>query len=93
VEEVSIFLFHLRPRSVARAHFARDRRFRRILRGYLAAGARVAAAEIAEFLCRTRFVVPGDTVEAETVVVREPLFSLTPRNDGPKRSWRSSASR
>jgi anaerobic magnesium-protoporphyrin IX monomethyl ester cyclase len=52
-------LYHLRPRSLLRAMAAPDRRYRRILRAYLATGARVLLAEAAEFLFATRFVPPG----------------------------------
>jgi anaerobic magnesium-protoporphyrin IX monomethyl ester cyclase len=52
-------LYHLRPRALLRPLFDADRRFRRIMRSYLAAGARVVLAELAEFLCRTRFEPPG----------------------------------
>jgi anaerobic magnesium-protoporphyrin IX monomethyl ester cyclase len=52
-------LYHLRPRSILRAMVASDRLYRRILRSYLALGARVLLAEAAEFLLATRFVPPG----------------------------------
>ncbi|MBI4584927.1 MAG: hypothetical protein HY717_13015 [Planctomycetes bacterium] len=51
--------FHLRPRGLLRALAGLDRRYRQILRAYLAAGARTLLAEMAEFLFRTRFVAPG----------------------------------
>jgi anaerobic magnesium-protoporphyrin IX monomethyl ester cyclase len=52
-------LYHLRPRALARLLFHRDRRYRRIMRSYMGAGARVVLAEVAEFLFRTRFESPG----------------------------------
>jgi anaerobic magnesium-protoporphyrin IX monomethyl ester cyclase len=52
-------LFHLRPRALLRLFHGGDRRVRRILRSSLAVGARVVAAEVAEFLFATRFVARG----------------------------------
>ncbi len=43
-------LFHLRPRALERLLIGGDARYRQIMRGYLAAGARVVLAEIGEFL-------------------------------------------
>jgi anaerobic magnesium-protoporphyrin IX monomethyl ester cyclase len=45
--------FHLRPRALVRLVLGGDARTRRILRGYLAAGARVVAAEAREFFGRS----------------------------------------
>jgi anaerobic magnesium-protoporphyrin IX monomethyl ester cyclase len=56
-------LFHLRPRALWRMLFGTDKRFRRILRAYLAAGFWVVLAEAAEFLFRTHFVKPGRPTE------------------------------
>ena len=55
-------LFHLRPRGLLRLLTGPDRRYRRILRSYLASGVRVVAAEIGEFLFRTRFTVAMDRI-------------------------------
>ena len=52
-------LFHLRPHGLLRLWTGPDGRYRRILRSYLAAGIRVVAAEIGEFLFGTRFSVAG----------------------------------
>ncbi len=52
-------LYHLRPRGLLRLICGGDRRVRRILRSSLAAGVRVVAAEVAEFLFATRFVPRG----------------------------------
>ncbi len=46
-------LFHLRPKALWRMIAAPDARYRRILRAYLATGARVVVAEIGEFLWRS----------------------------------------
>jgi hypothetical protein len=54
-------LFHLRPRALLRLFHGGDRRVRRILRSSLALGARVVAAEVAEFLFATRFVARGSS--------------------------------
>ena len=52
-------LYHLRPSGLFRLICGGDRRVRRILRSSLAAGVRVVAAEVAEFLFATRFVPRG----------------------------------
>ena len=52
-------LYHLRPSALLRLICGGDRRVRRILRSSLAAGVRVVAAEVAEFLFATRFVPRG----------------------------------
>jgi anaerobic magnesium-protoporphyrin IX monomethyl ester cyclase len=52
-------LFHLRPKSLWRMLAGPDRRCRHQLRGYMAAGMPVVAAEGVEFLFQTRFVPVG----------------------------------
>lgn len=52
-------LYHLRPRSILRLFSGGDVPSRRIFRSLLATGVRVCAAEIGEFLFRTRFAAPG----------------------------------
>ena len=74
-------LYHLRPRALLRPFFNPDRRFRRIMRSYLAAGARVVLAELAEFLFRTRFESPGSMTSI-------PGFPAeTRREAGPPRTF------
>jgi len=70
-------LFHLRPRALGRLLRDPDRRFRRLLRAYFWAGARVVAAEAAEFLFRTRFVAPGSLAR----VPGYPSLGLEPERD------------
>lgn len=43
-------LFHLRPRALGRILIGGDLRYRQVMRAYLAVGARVVLAEVAEFL-------------------------------------------
>ncbi len=52
-------LFHLRPRALYRLLFEPDARLRKLLRAYLPIGTRNVAAEILEFLFKTRFVRAG----------------------------------
>ena len=55
-------LFHLRPQALKRVFFARDQRYRKIIRSSMWAGLRVILAEIFEFLFQTRFCRP-DSLE------------------------------
>ncbi len=76
-------LFHLRPRGLWRALAGPDRRYRQILRAYLAAGARTLLAEMGEFLFKTRFAAPGSLKkvsgfpeEANKILQRQVVASL-----------------
>jgi anaerobic magnesium-protoporphyrin IX monomethyl ester cyclase len=51
--------YHHRPHALLRPLLHPDRRYRRIMRSYLATGGRVVLAELAEFLFQTRFETPG----------------------------------
>ncbi len=53
-------LFHLRPAALRRIFFAKDRRYRKIMRSSMWAGIRVVLAEIFEFLFQTHFVRQGE---------------------------------
>jgi anaerobic magnesium-protoporphyrin IX monomethyl ester cyclase len=53
-------LFHLRPQALARLVAGGDQRTRRILRASLVVGAKVIAAESAEFLWATQFAARGN---------------------------------
>jgi len=52
-------LFHLRPRALRRIFFAKDKRYRQIMRSSMWAGIRVILAEIFEFIFQTRFSPQG----------------------------------
>jgi anaerobic magnesium-protoporphyrin IX monomethyl ester cyclase len=51
--------FHLRPRALRRIFFAKDKRYRKIMRSSMWAGIRVILAEIYEFVFQTRFSPQG----------------------------------
>lgn len=57
--KLSEALYHVRPRALWRLVTGRDRRWAKVMRAYVAVGARVVLSEIAEFITRTRFVAPG----------------------------------
>ncbi|MCI0555782.1 MAG: B12-binding domain-containing radical SAM protein, partial [Anaerolineae bacterium] len=52
-------LFHLRPKALKRIFFAKDKRYRKIMRSSMWAGIRVIFAEIVEFLFQTKFSPQG----------------------------------
>jgi anaerobic magnesium-protoporphyrin IX monomethyl ester cyclase len=52
-------LFHLRPQALRRIFFAKDKRYRKIMRSSMWAGIRVILAEIFEFIFQTKFSPPG----------------------------------
>jgi radical SAM superfamily enzyme YgiQ (UPF0313 family) len=52
-------LFHLRPRALRRIFFAKDKRYRKIMRSSMWAGIRVILAEIYEFVFQTKFSPQG----------------------------------
>jgi anaerobic magnesium-protoporphyrin IX monomethyl ester cyclase len=52
-------LFHLRPRALRRIFFAKDKRYRKIMRSSMWAGIRVILAEIYEFVFQTKFSTQG----------------------------------
>src|SRR5215510_3140421 len=52
-------LFHLRPKALRRIFFARDKRYRQIMRVSMWAGIRVILAEIVEFIFHTKFSAQG----------------------------------
>jgi len=53
-------LYHLRPSALKRIFFAKDKRYRKIMRSSMWAGIRVILAEIFEFLFQTQFVKQGE---------------------------------
>jgi len=53
-------LFHLRPKALKRIFFARDKRYRKIMRSSMWAGIQVVIAEIFEFLFQTQFSSQGE---------------------------------
>ncbi|HXD08733.1 MAG TPA: radical SAM protein [Anaerolineales bacterium] len=52
-------LFHLRPKALRRIFFAKDKRYRKIMRSSMWAGIRVIVAEIFEFTFQTKFAPQG----------------------------------
>lgn len=52
-------LFHLRPQALWRICFAKDKRYRQIMRSSMRAGIRVIIAEIIEFIFDTKFSQQG----------------------------------
>jgi anaerobic magnesium-protoporphyrin IX monomethyl ester cyclase len=52
-------LFHLRPKALRRIFFAKEKRYRKIMRASMLAGIRVILAEIYEFLFKTKFIARG----------------------------------
>jgi hypothetical protein len=52
-------LFHLRPKALKRIFFAKNQRYRQIMRSSMWAGIRVIFAEIFEFIFETKFSSQG----------------------------------
>lgn len=75
-------LFHLRPRSIKRLLFSKDKRYSQIYRQSIWAGIKVFFAEIWEFLFEVRFAPRGSTKripgQPNSVIESSPLVENVP---------------
>ena len=67
-------LIHLRPKALKRIFFAKDKRYRKIMRSSMWAGIRVILAEIYEFLFQTKFSPQGSVEKLPGLETHLPLL-------------------